>query len=206
MLFFALLLYAGLSRYLFFERGYRYRRRLNERIVQQRLKVILTFLFFPLVIHELYQSLQSNTIATFRPDDSRFSYRYPITITAKEVPANLGRLGRSPQDIVEPVIPGPSKHREPLVEIASPYHIEAHEENTSDTMERSSQQAAPHSLLEHSDSETDASVALESSTGTGAVVANTTTDVLPWATFRNASSSSVSTGGDDEGGTDDECR
>ena len=53
MLFFALLLYASLSRYLFFERGYRYRRRLNERNVQQRLKVILTFLYFPLVIHEL---------------------------------------------------------------------------------------------------------------------------------------------------------
>jgi hypothetical protein len=68
------------------------------------------------------------------------------------------------QDVVEPVIPGPSKHREPLVEVASPYHIEAPEKNTSNTMERSSQQAAPHSLLGHSDSETGASVALQSST------------------------------------------
>ena len=117
--------------------------------------------------------MQSNTAVTFRPDDSTFSY----PIAAKEIPANLGRLGRSPQDTVEPVISGPSKHREPLVEIASPYHIEAYEENISDTVERSSQQAAPHSLLEHSGSETDASVALQPSTG--AVVTNTTTDVEP---------------------------
>ena len=82
---------------------------------------------------------------------------------AKETPANPGRFERSVQDIVEPVIPGPSEHREPLVEIASPYHIEADEENTSDTMERSSKHATPYSLHEHSDSETDASVALQSS-------------------------------------------
>lgn len=49
----------------------------------------------------------------------------------KETPANPGRFERR-QDIVEPVIPGPSKHREPLVEIPPPYHIEVHEENTSD--------------------------------------------------------------------------
>ena len=107
-----------------------------------------------------YQSLQSNTTATFRPDDSRFSY----PIVGKETPANPGRLERSMQDIVEPVIqvPGPSKHREPLVEVASSYHIEAHKENTSDTMERSFQQAAPGYVFEHSDSETDASVSQES--------------------------------------------
>lgn len=107
----------------------------------------------------------------------------------KETPANPGRLERSLQDIAEPVIPGPSKHREPLVEITSPYHIESPEDNTSETMERSSKQAAPHSLLKRS--ETDASVASQSSTG--AVAANTTTDVHA---FRNASSSSVSTDGE----------
>jgi hypothetical protein len=106
------------------------------------------------------------------------------------------------QDIVEPFYPGPSKHSEPLVETASPYHIEAHEENTSDTMERSSQQAAPNSLLEHSDSGTDASVALQS--GIGVVTTNTTTDVQPWVAFRNASTSSASTGGDDEGESGDD--
>jgi hypothetical protein len=134
-----------------------------------------------------YQSLQSNTAVTFRPDDSRFSY----PIVGKETPANPGRLKRSMQDTVEPVIPGPSKHREPPVEIASPYYIEAPEENTSDTMERSSKQAAPHSQLKHSDSETDASVPSQSSTG--AVAANTTTDVHA---FENAPSSSVNTGGE----------
>ena len=97
------------------------------------------------------------------------------------------------QDVVEPVIPGPSKHREHRVEIASPYHIETHEENTSDTMGQSSQQAAPDSPLRHSDSETDASVGLQSSTG--AITANTTTDVPPWSAFRKASSSSAGTGG-----------
>jgi hypothetical protein len=170
------------------------------------------------------QSLRSNTAASIRLDDRGFSY----PIVGKETPANPGRLKRSTQDIVEPVIPGPSKNREPLMEIASIYHIEAHEENSSDTMERSSQQAAPRSLLtglaasnvlthaeaealvthargqvltategddiplsarlaalaeslrlerklKHSGSETDASVALQSSTG--AVAANTTTDV-----------------------------
>ena len=106
------------------------------------------------------------------------------------------------QDSVEPVIPGPSKLREPLVEFASPYHIEAHEDNTGDTVERSSQEAAPHSLLKHSELETGASVASQSSTG--AEAANTTTDVHA---FRNARSSSASTGderrrggGEDDGG------
>ncbi|KAF8504407.1 hypothetical protein F5888DRAFT_1655479 [Russula emetica] len=42
---------------------------------------------------------------------------YPIM--AKETPANPRRLEQSMQDIVEPVISGPSKHREPLVGIAS---------------------------------------------------------------------------------------
>jgi hypothetical protein len=114
---------------------------------------------------------------------------------AKETPANPGRLERSRQDIAEPVIPGSSsKHREPLVDISSPYPIQAHEENTSNTMERPSQQAAPDSLLKHSDSETDASVALQPSTG--AVAANTTTDVHPWSAFRNSSSSSASISGE----------
>lgn len=106
------------------------------------------------------------------------------------------------QEVVEPVIPGPSKPREPLIENASPYHIGARGESTSNTMERSSQQAASHSLLKHSDSETDARVTLQSSTGV--VAANTTTAVHP---FRNASSSSASTGderrrggGGDDGG------
>ena len=139
------------------------------------------------------QSLRSNTAASIRLDDRGFSY----PIVGKETPANPGRLGRSDQDIVEPVIPGPSKHREPLVEIASPYHIEVHEENSSDTMGRSSKQAAPHSLLKHSDSET---VASQSSTG--AVAANATTDVHA---FRNDSSSSASTGDERRhaGGRDD---
>jgi hypothetical protein len=107
-------------------------------------------------------------------------------------------------DIDEPVIPEPSKHREPPVEIASPYHIEAQEENASDTMEQSSQQAAPGSILKHSDSETDASVPFQSSTG--AVAANTTTDVHPWFAFKNASSSSASMRGERRlgGGEDDE--
>jgi hypothetical protein len=106
------------------------------------------------------------------------------------------------QGVVEPVIPGPSKPREPLIGIGSPYHIGARGESTSNTMERSSQQAASHSLLKHSDSETDARVALQSSTGV--VAANTTTDVHP---FKNTSSSSASTGderhrggGGDDGG------
>jgi hypothetical protein len=148
-----------------------------------------------------YQSLQSSPDVLTRLDDRVMNY----PIMAKETPANLGRLERSMQDIVDPVIPGPSKHREPLVEIASPYHIEAHEENTSDTMERSSQEAAPHSLLKHSDSETDALVASQSSNG--ALATNTTTDVHPWFAFKNASSSSASTsderrrgGGGDDGG------
>ena len=138
------------------------------------------------------QSLRSNTAASIRLNDRGFSF----PIVGKETPANPGRLGRSDQDIVEPVIPGPSKHRD-LVEIASPYHIEVHEENSSDTIGRSSKQAAPHSLLKHSDSET---VASQSSTG--AVAANATTDVHA---FRSDSSSSASTG--DEwrraGGRDD---
>lgn len=94
---------------------------------------------------------------------------------AKEAPANPGRLERSMQDIVKPVIPGP---REPQVETASPYHIEAHEENSTDTMERSSQQAVPHSPLKDSDPETDTPVALKSSTGV--VAANNTKDVHPY--------------------------
>jgi hypothetical protein len=145
-----------------------------------------------------YQSLQSNTAVPTRLDGRGFSY----PILAKETPSNPGRLKRSSmQDIAEPVIPGPSKHREPLVEIA-PYHIEAHEDNASDTIERSSQQAVPHSLLEHSDLEADASVASQS--GIGAVAANTTKDVHA---FMNASNSSASTGdewrrggGGDDGG------
>ena len=191
-LFFSLLfgLLAGLP-YLLFEREYRHRLRLDERLenLQQRIVVILTFLHFPLVIQELYQSLQSSPTVLTGLDDRVMSY----PIMAKETPANRGRLERSMQDIAGPVVPGPSNHSEPPVEIASPYHVEAHEENTSHTMERPSQQAAPHSLR-HSDSETDASVALPSSTG--AVDANTTTDVHPWFTFRNASSSSASTGGE----------
>jgi len=146
-----------------------------------------------------YQSLQSNTAVPTRLDDTVISY----PIMAKDTPTNPGRLGRSTQDVAEPVILGPCKRREPLVEIASPYHVEAREENTSDTMERSSQQAAHHSLLnKHSDLETDASVASQSSTGAG-VATNIMTDVHP----RFASSSSASTnrerrrggGGDDRG-------
>ncbi len=93
----------------------------------------------------------------------------------------------------------------PLVEIGSPYHIEAQEENTSDTMEQSPQKAEPHLPLKLFDSETDASVVLQSSTGV--VAANTTTDVHPRFVFRNASNSSASTaierrqgGGEDDGG------
>ena len=122
---------------------------------------------------------------------------------AKETPTNPGRLGRSTQDVAEPVIPGPCRQREPLVEIASPYHIEALEENTGDTMERSSQPAAPRSPLKHSDSETDASVASQQSSAGAGVDANILTDMHP----RFASSSSVSTnrergrgGGGDDGG------
>jgi hypothetical protein len=52
-LFFTLLL-ASLPLYLLFEREYSYRLRLNERLENlQQLVVILTFLYFPLVIHEL---------------------------------------------------------------------------------------------------------------------------------------------------------
>ena len=94
---------------------------------------------------------------------------------AKEAPANPGRSERSTQDIVEPVIPGP---REPQVETASPYHIEAHEENSNDTMEQSSQQAVPHSPLKPTDPEKDTPGALKSSTG--AVAANDTKDVHPY--------------------------
>ena len=99
------------------------------------------------------------------------------------------------QDIVEPVIPGPS--REPPVEIPSPYHVETHEENISDTMGQSSKQTAPHSLLKHSDSET-----VASQSRIDDVAANITTDEHA---FRNASSSSVSTGGGRRlgGGEDD---
>ena len=104
-----------------------------------------------------YQSLRSITAAATH--DRGFSY----AVVAKETPSDPGRFERRMQDIVEPVIPGPSRHREPLVEIAAPYHIEAHGENTSDTMERPSQQAAPHSPLGLSGSETYASVALQPS-------------------------------------------
>jgi hypothetical protein len=100
------------------------------------------------------------------------------------------------QDIVKPVIPGPSKHREPLVEFASLYHTEAHEENISDTMGLSSKQGAPQSLPKYSDPESHASVASQSSTS--AVAANTVTDVL---VFGNASRSSASTGGERRWGT-----
>ena len=93
---------------------------------------------------------------------------------AKEAMANPARLERRMQDIAAPVIPGPT---EPRVETASPYHIEAHEENSNDTMERSSQQAVPHSPLKHSDPETDTPTALKSSTG--AVAANNTKDLHP---------------------------
>jgi len=53
-LFFALLL-ASLPLYLLFERGYRYHLWLDERLesLQQCVEVILTFLYFPLVIYEL---------------------------------------------------------------------------------------------------------------------------------------------------------
>jgi hypothetical protein len=132
-----------------------------------------------------YQSLQSSPAVPTRSDHRVI--RYPIM--GKEAPVNPGRSGRSMQDIAEPVIPGSSKHREPLVEIASPYHIEVHEETTGDSMERPSQQAAPRSPLKHADSLTDASV----------VAANTTTesDVRPWSSaFGNASSSSANTSGE----------
>ena len=140
-----------------------------------------------------YQSLQSNPAVPTRSDHRVISY----PIVGKEAPANPGRLGRSAQDIAEPVIPGSSKHREPLVEIASPYHIEVNEETAGDSMERPSQQAAPRSPLKHADSLTGASV----------VAANTRTesDVRPWSAFGNASSSSASTsdkrrrGGDGDG-------
>ena len=56
--------------------------------------------------------------------------------------------------------------------------------------------------LKHSGSETDAPVALQSSTG--AVAANTTTDMHPWVAYRNASSSSASMGGDDGGESGDD--
>jgi hypothetical protein len=140
--------------------------------------------------------VQSNTAAFAGLGDREFSY----PIVGKETPANPRRLERSMQDIAEPVIPGPSKHMQPPVEIAPPYHIEAHEENTSDTMGQSSQQAAPDSRLRHPGSETDASVTLQSSTG--AVAANTTTDVHPWFAFRNASSSSASVSGERRQGDD----
>ena len=101
------------------------------------------------------------------------------------------------QDIVEPDIPGPSKHRESPVENPSPYHVEAHEENTGDLMGQPSKQAAPDSLLKYSDSET-----VPSQSKIGDVTANTTTDEHA---FRNASSSPVSTGGERRlgGGGDD---
>ena len=109
---------------------------------------------------------------------------------AKETPSNPGRLKRSRQDIVEPVIPGPSKQRERL-EIASPYHMEAHEDDTCDTMERSSQaqEVAPHPPPKYPDLETGASVASQSSIGAG--FASTTMDVHE---SRNALRSSASTG------------
>lgn len=149
-----------------------------------------------------YQSLQSTTAVPNRLDGTVISY----PIVGKETPANPGRSERSMQDIAEPVIPGPSRHREPLVEIASPYHIEAREENTSDTMEQSSQQAAPHSLPEHSDLETDALVASQSSTSV--VAANTMTDMNPRFAVKHTSSTNRErrrgSGGDDggEGGDD----
>ena len=147
------------------------------------------------------QSLPSNIAGTTLLDGRGFT----LPIVGKEIPANPRRFEQSMQDIVEPVIPdaGPSKHRGSLVEVASPYHIEAHEESTSDTVERSSQQAAPHTQLEQADSETDVSVAVQPSTG--AVAANTTTDVDPWIAFRlrNAPSSPASKGGDDGGESGD---
>ncbi len=95
-----------------------------------------------------------------RLDDRVISY----PIMAKEPPANLGTSGPSMQDItVQPAIAGPSKHREPMAEIASPYHIEAPEENASDAVEGSPLQAAPHSPPMHSGPETGASVASQSS-------------------------------------------
>lgn len=176
------LLSASLLLYVLFEREYRYRR-LDERLKN---------------LQQYVESLPSNMVASAGIDSRGFSY----PIVAKETPANPGRLGRSMQDVVEPVIPGPSKRREPRVEKASPYHIEAHDENTGDTMEQPSQQAAPDSLLKHSDSKTDASAALQSNTG--AEAANTTTDVRPWSAFRNDSSSSASTGGEwRQGGGED---
>ena len=86
------------------------------------------------------QSLRSNTVVRTRLDDREFSY----PIMAKNTAANPGRFEQSmqDQDVVEPVIPRPSKDREPLVENASPYRIEPHEENVSDTTERSYKQAA----------------------------------------------------------------
>jgi hypothetical protein len=92
------------------------------------------------------------------------------------------------QDTAESVIPGPSKHRETLVENRSPYHVEVRKENTSDTMGWSSKQAASHSLLKYSDTEP---VASQSSTG--AVAANATMDVH---VLRKDSRSSAGTGGE----------
>jgi hypothetical protein len=57
-LFFTLLL-ASLLLYVLFEREYRYRLQLDEKLenLQQRIVVILTFLYFPLVIHDLLLDL-----------------------------------------------------------------------------------------------------------------------------------------------------
>ncbi len=95
-----------------------------------------------------------------RLDDRAISY----PIMAKEPPANLGTSERGMQDTtVQPTIAGPSKHREPMAEIAPPYHMEAPRENASDTVEGSSLQVAPHPPPMHSDPETGASVASQSS-------------------------------------------
>jgi len=50
-----------------------------------------------------------------------------------------------------------------MAEIAPPYHVEAPEENPSDTAEGPSLQATPHSPPMHPDPETGASVASQSS-------------------------------------------
>jgi len=139
----------------------------------------------------IYQSLQSSPALPTRFDDGVISY----PIMAKEHPANLGTLEPSMQDTtVQLDIAGPSEHRQSMAEIAYPYHIEAPEENASDTVE----ETTPHSLPMHSDPE-GASVASQS---TGAAVTNTTTDVHPW--YASQSGGREQGGGrDDERGSED---
>ena len=61
-------LLVGIPLYLLFEREYRYRIQLNERLenLQQRLEVILVFLYYSLVIHELLPVLAIKRTHSFR--------------------------------------------------------------------------------------------------------------------------------------------